>query len=362
MEDPGRQSIYGSFNPLDEGEWSETAYVQATARFFDAISKNDVLSVHQMIEDGERLNCRDHIGRTPLHVAILSNSVEVGCVLIDAGAHMTARLVGGRTSLHLAAQMGQVFLVKKMLERSAYNKEKVEEKKRKTEEAVFAEETEDVRMSSEDDWSAEESDDEKPHRKPPTYTKKDEPEKDSDLSEDNDEEPDVLDISLRDWDFGLTALAYAILSGSLEVVDVLLTAGADSNSVTYAKNVKPLHPLALTIYTEDEERAAKISERLIAAQAISSTADENLFTIFHRIVAAGKTKIVASLLAHDTNAKKVLDSPAWCGALVFPIVSTIMAGDYATLSLLLAHGAKLSYSPEDISRAEEKRYAERHRL
>lgn len=362
MEDPGRQSIYGSFNPLDEGEWSETAYVQATARFFDAISKNDVLSVHQMIEDGERLNCRDHIGRTPLHVAILSNSVEVGCVLIDAGAHMTARLVGGRTSLHLAAQMGQVFLVKKMLERSAYNKEKVEEKKRKTEEAAFAEETEDVRMSSEDDWSAEESDDEKPHRKPPTYTKKDEPEKDSDLSEDNDEEPDVLDISLRDWDFGLTALAYAILSGSLEVVDVLLTAGADPNSVTYAKNVKPLHPLALTIYTEDEERAAKISERLIAAQAISSTADENLFTIFHRIVAAGKTKIVASLLAHDTNAKKVLDSPAWCGALVFPIVSTIMAGDYATLSLLLAHGAKLSYSPEDISRAEEKRYAERHRL
>lgn len=355
-EDPGRQSISGSFNPIDEGEWSETAYIQATARFFAAISKNDVLAVKQMIEDGEDLNRRDHVGRTPLHVAILSNSVGVGCVLIDAGARMTARLVGGRTSLHLAAQVGQVSLVNKMLERSAYNKEKVEEERRKMEEAASATETEGIRMSSEDDWSSDDSSDDKPHRKPAAYAKKDEPEKDSDPLEDNEEEPDVIDVSFHDWDFGLTALGYAILSGSLEVVDALLAAGADPSFAAHAKNVNPLHPLALTIYTQDEERAAKIAERLIAAQAISSTADESLFTIFHRVVAAGKTRIVASLLAHDPNAKKVLNSPAWHGhGLVFPILSTIIAGDYATLSLLLAHGAKLVYSPEDVSRAEEKR-------
>ncbi|KAF8260330.1 hypothetical protein EI94DRAFT_1780506 [Lactarius quietus] len=337
-EDPGRQSISGSFNPIDEGEWCDAAYVQATARFCSAICKNDVLAVKQMIEDGEEPNRRDQVGRTPLHVAILSDSVEVGCVLIDAGARMTARLVGGRTSLHLAAQMGQVLLVKKMLERSAYNKEKAEEKRKM--EAAAGGETDGVRMSSEDDWSSEESDEQKPHRKPPAYTKKDEPEIDPDTLEDNEDEPDVLDISIRDWDFGLTPLAYAILSGSFGAVDALLTAGADPSFVSYAKNVNPLHPLALTIYTQDEERAAKIAERLIAAQAISSTADDNLFTIFHRIVAAGKTKIVASLLSHDANAKKVLN--------------TIKAGDYATLSLLLAHGAKLSYSPGDVSRAEEK--------
>ncbi|KAI9451558.1 hypothetical protein BJY52DRAFT_1297200 [Lactarius psammicola] len=355
-EDPGRQSISASFNPIDEGEWNETAYVQATAKFFGAISKNDVLAVKQMIEDGEDLNRRDQVGRTSLHVSILSNSVEVGRVLIDAGARMTARLVGGRTSLHLAAQMGQVSLVKKILERSAYNKEKAEEERRKMEEAAAAEGTEGVRMSSEDDWSSEESDDEKPHRKPAGYTKKDEAEKDSDALEDNEEEPDVIEISIHDWDFGLTALGYGILSGSVDVVDALLAAGADASFVAHAKNVNPLHPLALTMYTQDEERAAKIAERLIAGHAISSTADENLFTIFHRMVAAGKTKIVASLLAHDPNAKKVLNSPAWYGyGLVFPVVSTIITGDYATLSLLLAHGAKLIYSPEDISRAEEKR-------
>jgi ankyrin repeat protein len=312
-----------------------------------------------MLEDGEDVNLRDQVGRTPLHVAIMSNSVEVGCTLIDTGARMTARLVGGRTSLHLAAQMGQVSLVKKILERSAYNKEKAEEEKRKMEEAAAPKDTEGVRMSSEDDWSSDESsDEEKPHRKPPAYANNDEPGKDSDQLEDNEEEPDIIDISTHDWDFGLTSLGYAILSGSIEVVDALLAAGADPTFVAHVKNMNPLHPLALTMFTQDEERAAKIAERLIAAQAISSTADNSLLTIFHRIVASGKTKIVASLLEHDPNAKKILNSPTWyLNAFVIPIISTITAGDYATLSLMLAHGAKLSYSPEDISRAEEK-YAE----
>jgi hypothetical protein len=44
---------------------------------------------------------------------------------------------------------------------------------------------------------------------------------------------------------------------------------------------------------------------------------------------------------------------------VFPVVSAILAGDYAMLSVLLAHGARLVYSPEDVSMAEEKRYVER---
>ncbi|KAH9170812.1 hypothetical protein EDB89DRAFT_2071544 [Lactarius sanguifluus] len=224
------------------------------------------------------------------------------------------------------------------------------------EEAAAPKETDGVRMSSEDDWSSDESDVDKPHRRPPAYTKKDEPENDSDPLEDSEAEPDILDISIHDWDFGLTALGYAIISGEVEVVDVLLAAGADPCFAAHTKNVNPLHPLALTIYTQDEERAAKIAERLVAAQAISSTADDKLFTIFHRIVAAGKTKIVSLLLDHDPNAKKVLNSPAWYEhGLVFPIISAITAGNYATLSVLLAHGAKLIYSPEDVSRAEEKR-------
>jgi len=377
-EDPGRQSISGSFNPIDEGEWSESAYIQAMAKFFGAISKNDTVITTQMIEDGVDVNRRDHVGRTPLHIAILSNSVECANALIDAGARMTARLVGGRTSLHLAAQMGQTSVVKNMLSRSAYNAEKAAEEKPKAEEAATAEDAEDaerVRMSSEDDWSSEESVDVKPRKKVPLMKSDAEKDADPPSLEDNKDEPDVLDVSIPDWDFGLTALGYAILFGSVEVADVLLVAGADPNVATRVKGTNPLHPLILTRYTQSDERAAKIAERLVAAQAISSTADEKPLTIFHRLVAAQaisstadekqltifhrlvlakKTRIVASLLRCDQNAKKVLDIPAQSGSrLVFPVVSSILFGDYATLSVLLAHGAKLAYSPEDTSRAEE---------
>jgi ankyrin repeat protein len=348
-EDPGRQSISGSFNPIDEGEWSESAYIQAVAKFFGAISKNDTVVTTQMTEEGVDVNCRDHVGRTPLHVAILSNSIECANALIDAGARMTARLVGGRTSLHLAAQMGQTSVVKKMLARSAYNAERAAEEPTKVEDAEDAER---VRMSSEDDWSSDGSVDVMPpHKVPPTNN---DAEKDTDPLGDDKDEPDVLDVSIRDWDFGLTALGYAILFGSVEVVDVLLVAGADPNSATRVKGTHPLHPLILTCYTQSDERATKSAERLVAAQAISSTADEKRLTIFHRLVIAKNTRIVASLLRCDQNAKKVLDIPARSGSgLVFPVVSSILSGDYATLSVLLAHGAKLAYSPEDASRAEE---------
>ncbi len=306
------------------------------------------------------MNCRDHVGRTPLHVSVISNSVECANVLIDAGARMTARLVGGRTSFHLAAQMGHTSLVKKMLVRSAYNEAKSAEEKLRAEEAEEnSEEAERVRMSSENDWSSESDNGKSPQK----ALVKSDTEKDSDPLEDDKETPDILDISNPDWDFGITPLGYAILSGSLEAVDVLLAAGADPNHAASAKVAGPLHPLTLTIYTQDEERAAKIAERLVAAQAISSTADKNLFTIFHRMVVAGKTKIVMSLLNRDPNAKKVLDFPAWAGqGLMFPPVSSIFSGDYATLSVLLAHGAKLVYSPEDASKSERAKYVQHHIL
>ena len=170
-EDPGRQSISRSFNPIDEGEWSDSAYIQASAQFFSSISKNDTVITTQMIQDGLDVNRRYHVGRTPLHVAILSNSIECASALIDAGARMTARLIGGRTSLHLAAQMGQASVVREMLARSAYNAENSVEENRKAQGATSAEDpegSERVRMSGEDDWSSEASVDVNPPCKAPT--------------------------------------------------------------------------------------------------------------------------------------------------------------------------------------------------
>ncbi|EEB87832.1 hypothetical protein MPER_14656, partial [Moniliophthora perniciosa FA553] len=59
-EDPGRQSISGSFNPIDVGEWSEHVYVGPTEKFFAAIVTGDQVAVAQMIEEGIDVTKRDH--------------------------------------------------------------------------------------------------------------------------------------------------------------------------------------------------------------------------------------------------------------------------------------------------------------
>ena len=53
------------------------------------------------------------VRRKGLHVAILVKAEEVACDLIDAGAQMMSRLVDGRDSLHLAAQMDMAVVISK---------------------------------------------------------------------------------------------------------------------------------------------------------------------------------------------------------------------------------------------------------
>ena len=123
QENPGRQIITGSFNPIDVGEWSGQVYTGPAERLFAAIAAHDRSTVVNMIKEGGDVDCRDHVGRSPLHFATFCNATEIACDLVDAGTRMTARLVDGRTSLHLAIQHDQVTVVRKLLERSAQNQE-----------------------------------------------------------------------------------------------------------------------------------------------------------------------------------------------------------------------------------------------
>ena len=118
QEHPGRQSISGSFNSIDDGEWSELAYMGPTERLFNAIVARDRAAASK-IASGESFDVerRDHVGRTPFPIAILSKAADIACDLIDAGGRMTALVVDGRTALHLAAQLDLPVVVRKLLER-----------------------------------------------------------------------------------------------------------------------------------------------------------------------------------------------------------------------------------------------------
>ncbi|KAJ6544013.1 hypothetical protein B0H19DRAFT_1212418 [Mycena capillaripes] len=340
----GRKSVPGSPKIVDEVEWSTQAYIGPTEKLFVAIATCDRQAVSDMLDDGIDLNRRDHVGRTPLHMAILSGAPDIACDLVHAGARITAQMVDGRTSLHLAAQLNQLEVVRTVLERSALNEQA------STDEAPPESESSGSRLSSEDDWSSQDDEiDANKLRKTEGIEsiKAVAPSAilvhGGDLPEDEDV-PDVFDVNGVDWDLNFTPLCHAILFSSSPVVEALLKAGADATFVSVTNDQLAVLPLALTILIpdEDEDRACKIAEKLVSAGASSSAADER-GTIFHRAVAANKVKLVSTLLRCDFNATEALNFPT--------IVDAVDNQNYDMLAILLAHGAKLVISQEDIDRA-----------
>ena len=147
----------GSFNPIDVGEWSEQVYIGPLSKFFTAIAAGDRDTVTSMLTGPEPevdLTRRDHVGRTSLHLAIICRHTDIALDLIDRGARISARLVDGRSALHLAAQYDLVEVVGRLLEKSKANEEEL---KKKNGDEEGSEEGEDgkERASSQDDWTSE---------------------------------------------------------------------------------------------------------------------------------------------------------------------------------------------------------------
>jgi hypothetical protein len=368
QEDPGRQTMTGSFNPIDVGEWSAFAYLGPTEKLFNAIAAHERETVRQLLQDETLdINRRDPVGRTPLHVAVLVKAEDICSDLIHAGARMTPRLASGRTALHIAAQMNLPVVIKKLLAQSASNEEKAKEAEaeKEREKAAAAKkdgdgDSDEEQPSSADDWSSDDDDEEKRTSKAaakrvialgeqPTLD-------DDDMPEDEMNTPDILDINAPDWDLRFPPLAFAIVSGSLQALEVLLDAGVDPKQAIMAKpndyNTCTLHPLALATIIPDEKVAGEIVDRLLRAGASSSQADSTLYSVFHAFVNSGKVSLVEKLLANDPTSKAALNIPSFGnGNAVYPLVTATAKSMYAIVALLLAYGANTSFSPEDIDKA-----------
>ncbi|KAK7469254.1 hypothetical protein VKT23_003740 [Stygiomarasmius scandens] len=414
QEDPGRQSMSGSFNPIDDQEWSEQVYIGTTSKFFAEIVAGNRNAIKAMIQadlehraaqeasnpksdtetkpknkdvPADIVNKRDHVGRMPLHVAVLAKQSDVACDLIDAGARISSRLADGRTALHCAAQMGLKEVIVKLLEKSKANEKELNKDDDDDDKDVMMKDAKE-RPSSEDDWTSddngvvsldedeemedadnEDEDDEmneedgdddgssskkkKAASEPPETPA---PESGA-LPEDEEDEPDILDIDAPEWDFAFTPLAFAILFSSLPVVDTLITAGADCNLVTSSSNSSnAVAPLTLTKYRADgdgnEDSAVKIAQRLVQAGAISSAANQSVQTILHALIVSGKRRLVETLLKADPKAAAVINLPyIQYNSYVFPVASALLNADYSMVAILLAYGAKLVFDAEDVAQA-----------
>lgn len=81
----------------------------AGADLFGAIARSDLVSLrHALSLEGEDIEARDCVGRTPLHLAIVTGSPQVCQCLLDHGARIDAWTKGGEATVHLAAKRGNL--------------------------------------------------------------------------------------------------------------------------------------------------------------------------------------------------------------------------------------------------------------
>lgn len=368
VDDPGRQEI-GSFNPITDDEWTTMAYVGDTARLCQAIVDGDLEHVQDWCEqEGVDVNRRDYTGRTPLHLATMTSTPEIVQCLIDHGARMIARLVDGKTALHIAAARGNAEMVRALMDKSLANEEEEEEKEearrasRRAERAAKGDASDYEKSASDGEDSDDESEaseitlesEEEDAMTMGSFVKVDNEKKeaaDEGVPEDSEDDPDVYEIDVIAWDYGLSPLHLAILNGHLEIVSLLVSEyGADvllpvklvQPGTNTAQGAIMTIVLAMSLA---KEKAKEMVKLLLELGATSAQADMNHFTTLHYVVNEDHHDILDVLLTNDRPvALSVLNTVTTTSGYGYqcntPLASAVEKGYTDMVEKLLKLGAK----------------------
>jgi ankyrin repeat protein len=371
------------------------AYTGDTACLCQAIVDGDLEHVEDWCSQQDvDLNRRDYTGRTPLHLAVMASTPEIVQCLINHGARLVSRLVDGRTALHIAAARGNVQMVRALMNQSLANGEDEEEKiqARRT-----ARKTGDVLGDNDDVDSCEGGDDldcsaitlgsvaNSDSMTMGSFVKVDEKDKrDAEVGfrdhlpiplselantggqdgivEDSGEDPDVYDIDVIAWDYGLSPLHLAILNGHVDVVDLLVSEyGADV--LLPVKLIQPgtnnargaIFTLVLATSLPCEQ-ARKMVRLLLKLGATPAQGDMNHVTALHHIVADNNNEVLDILLEEDRPASlSVLSNRGFRPSSWYfggddgasPLTTAVGKGYQEMVSKLLSFGAKPTISFDD---------------
>ena len=110
------------------------------------------------------------------------------------------------------------------------------------------------------------------------------------------------------------------------------------------------------MYRQDGEEAVKIIERLVAAGARTSTANDEFVTVLPKFVQAEKTWLVLTLFRVDPKAASAINFPAIGGrhydrSATFLLNYATSSENYAMIAALSAYGAKVMFDEKDITEA-----------
>ncbi|KAL9084954.1 MAG: hypothetical protein Q9165_007820 [Trypethelium subeluteriae] len=331
-DNPGRQAI-GSFNPITDDDWTEMAYIGNTDRLCQAIVYGDLAVVSEWLsQEGADPDIRDHTGRTPLQLAVQSSTPDIVRCLVDHGARLIARLVDGRTALHLACARGNLEMVRILLEKSEENEAQhaEEEDLCKNHRAVSTrtdtgvshtgqEGEEDAEMVDAEEADGAEStgnsgeDVEMKSATSATSTsfvkieqKRKQTENDHLSMQDNNDEPDIYDINVLAWDVACSPLHLAITQGHVAVVkelvqrfgaDVLLPVKLFNDYDKSARAAILTLVLALNLPFGE---AKNMALALLHLGASSAQADMKQTTAFHYYV-ANRSQAIEALFDSDQS-------------------------------------------------------------
>lgn len=329
-----------------------------------------------LVREGNDPNTRDYTGRTPLHLAVTSSTIEIVQLLIDHKARLVARLVDGKTALHLAAMRGDAQIVSALLRKSEANEEEEEQKvdaRRAAREAEKAgkplddalkavnisqkespsppkDEDSDVDMISEDE------DDDIDATTENSIVNIKTPGAAADekvLEDEEDDEPDVYDVNVLAWDVAVSPLHLAIVHGHVDVVktlvqefgaDVLLPIKLLNEYDNSAKAAILTLVLALSLPLE---QAKEMARTLIQLGASSAQADMNQKTALLFSVADCPEILPTLVEADETGVKRAINHLAISESFYrpqseSPLMMAIKIKDTTAALRCLAAGSKPS--------------------
>ncbi|KAI9597730.1 ankyrin repeat-containing domain protein [Syncephalis fuscata] len=372
-DDPGRQAI-GSFHPITDGDWSAEAYIKQPCNDLCAAASNgdldtvkqllnsiqpakanvaeldgtdhvqDVIMVSEEPQDNANtptvdVNIRDHVGRTPLQLAVLEGHRDVAAFLIDQGARICARVADGRTVLHLAAQQGDSEIIRLLLARSEENRKAKEARESAAMEDVVSDTASEA--SSIDIIEKHELSD-----YPGRINWDQEADGETEKLEPEEIDDDIIDISVVDWDFQLTAMEHAVFYGNLDVVKVLIDAGADPCRVIKFKARRLIYyPLTLSMAIKDTETSLEVAKYLISKGARPTQLNHNSESIFHAAIKYGRFQFIELFISAAKNPLSLVNSLN--AQFKSPLCEALNVENQDVVELLLKNGAKPQIDIDD---------------
>ena len=249
---PGQQTQLqriGSFHPINDGEWTAGAFISAeNEELSAAVNSNNVeLAKKILLNPNVDINRRDSSGRTALHIACFTNSVECAQLLIEYGARISTTLSDGRTALHICAQYGHSKIIEALIARGSALEDE-EEHRKKLESQVKSEDSMEVEETTEQPSKGRG----KGGKGRTVESKK----KASDETQDvysvgADAGPDKLEVDAKEWDHQFTALQLATFFGHVDCIYQLIENGGAGFSVSNESE----HGLATLAYDSTNKLA-----------------------------------------------------------------------------------------------------------